>query len=249
LFIGAHAGQVRTPQQERSRATRQRLLEATLECLVEYGWVGTTTIVVAQRAGVSRGAQLHHFPTRASLVLAAVEHLGERRATEIRDEALALPPDARLDRVIDMLVASFTGPLFAAALEVWVAARTDRELRAAMLPLEHRFGREIYRLTVEALGVDDSRPLVRPAVQATLDLLRGLGVANLLSDDSGRRHALLAAWKTQLAIILATPTDPGRPSLDREPDQWRENRPDQRRADDQPGLAGPALTKGGRSRG
>ena len=107
----------RTPQQERSRITQQRLLTATIECLVEYGWSGTTTTVVAERAGVSRGAQLHHYPTKAALVLAAIAHLCERRAEEIRAEATAVraqPAADRVDRVIDLLVASFTGPLFAA---------------------------------------------------------------------------------------------------------------------------------------
>jgi AcrR family transcriptional regulator len=191
------------PQQERSRATQARLLEATVDCLVERGWSGTTTTVVAAMAGVSRGAQLHHYPTKASLVMAAVEHLAERRAEEIRNEAAALPPGPqRLDGVVDMLAAAFTGPLYVAALEVWIAARTDSELRAALVPLEARVGREMHRLTVELVGADEHTPGVREAVQATLDLLRGLGVANLLSDDTARRTALLAAWKRQLATLL-----------------------------------------------
>lgn len=194
---------VRMPQQERSRATQARLLEATIDCLVERGWSGTTTTVVAAMAGVSRGAQLHHYPTKASLVIAAVEHLAERRAEEIRKEAAALPPGPqRLDGVVDMLAAAFTGPLYVAALEVWIAARTDPELRAALVPLEARVGREMHRLTVELVGADERTPGVREAVQATLDLLRGLGVANLLSDDTARRTALLAAWKRQLATLL-----------------------------------------------
>ncbi|MDG4794385.1 TetR/AcrR family transcriptional regulator [Micromonospora sp. WMMD1082] len=204
----------RVPQQERSRATRARLLEATVECLVEHGWSGTTTTVVAARAGVSRGAQLHHYPTRTALVTAAVGHLTERRAAELRAEAEALPAGpSRLDRVVDLLAAAFTGPLFVAALELWVAARTDAELRAALLPLETRVGREMHRLTVELLGVDERRPGVREAVQATLDLLRGLGVANLLSDDSARRAALLHAWKHQFTTLLAPADDP--PGSDR----------------------------------
>jgi AcrR family transcriptional regulator len=191
------------PQQERSRATQARLLEATVDCLVERGWSGTTTTVVAAMAGVSRGAQLHHYPTKASLVMAAVEHLAERRAEEIRTEAAALPPGPqRLDGVVDMLAAAFTGPLYVAALEVWIAARTDPDLRAALVPLEARVGREMHRLTVELIGADERAPGVREAVQATLDLLRGLGVANLLSDDTARRTALLAAWKRQLATLL-----------------------------------------------
>jgi AcrR family transcriptional regulator len=194
----------RAPQQERSRATQQRLLEATVECLVEFGWSGASTTVIAERAGVSRGAQLHHYPTRAALVLAAVEHLAERRAAEIRAEAAALAgdPERRVDRVIDMLAAAFTGPLFVAALEVWVAARTDDELREKLVPLEARVGREMHRLAVDLLGADETRPGVREAVQATLDLLRGLGVANLLSDDSHRREQLLGTWKRQLATMI-----------------------------------------------
>jgi len=194
----------RVAQQERSRATRARLLEATVECLVERGWSGTTTTLVATRAGVSRGAQLHHYPTKAALVTAAVAHLTERRARELRTEAEALPAGPRrLDRVVDLLAAAFTGPLFVAALELWVAARTDPELRDALVPLEARVGREMHRLTVTLLGVDERRPGVREAVQATLDLLRGLGVANLLSDDTARRTALLRTWKRQLAVLLA----------------------------------------------
>ena len=162
---------MRQPQQERSRATQQRLLDATVECLVERGWSGATTTVIAERAGVSRGAQLHHYPTRAALVLAAVTHLADRRATELRAEAgnLTADRDERLDRVIDMLAALFTGPLFVAALELWVAARTDPELRGALVPLEDRVGREMHRLTVELLEADETKPGVREAVQATLE--------------------------------------------------------------------------------
>jgi AcrR family transcriptional regulator len=196
----------RTPQQERSRATQQRLLDATVECLVEFGWSGTTTTVVAERAGVSRGAQLHHYPTKTALVLAAVAHLCERRGSEIRAEAAALRDQeaaGRVDCVVDLFAAAFTGPLFMAALEVWVAARTDPELRRAVVPLEARVGREMHRLAVELLGADESRPGVRPAVRATLDLLRGLGVANLLGDDAARRERVLAEWKRQLVAQLS----------------------------------------------
>lgn len=203
MFLSGHPDGMltRTPQRERSRATQLRLLEATVDCLVEHGWSGTTTTLIAQKAGVSRGAQLHHYPTKAALVLAAVEHLARRRAEEIRAEALRLPA-GRVDQVIDLLATAFTGPLYVAALEVWVAARSEPELRRALVPLEARVGRDLYRLTVDLLGADDSRPPVREAVQATLDLLRGLGVANLLSDDSARRRTIIAGWTRHLAAVL-----------------------------------------------
>jgi AcrR family transcriptional regulator len=192
-----------TRQQQRSRSTQRRLLEAAVDCLVERGWAGTTTTLVADRAGVSRGAQLHHYRTKSALLIAAVEHLAERRSAELRAEAATLPPHGdRVPATIDLLASLFTGRLFAAAIEVWVAARTAAALRAALVPVEARFGREVHRLTVELLGADESRPGVREAVQTTLDLMRGLGVASLLTDDSARRGRLLADWTTHLAGVL-----------------------------------------------
>jgi len=190
-----HVTSVRIPQEERTRAMRARLLEATVECLVEYGWSRTSTTLVSQRAGVSRGAQLHHFPTKDDLVLAAVEHLAEARGREIEDAAEQLPGgDQRTRAVLDLLAAHFTGQIFTAALELWVAARTDPQLMAAVSPLEQRIGREIHRQTVEMLGADESIPGTREIVQATLDLVRGLGLANTISDDRRRRTRILDRW-------------------------------------------------------
>jgi AcrR family transcriptional regulator len=182
-------------EQERSRVTRQRLMEACVECLVELGWAGTTTTVVAQRAGVSRGAQLHHYPTRAELVVAAVEHVGRARAAEIVESAGGLPAGPRrTEAALGLLAGFYCGPLFAAALELWVAARTDEQLRVVVAPLETQLGREAHKVAVELLGADEARPGVRELIQATLDLLRGLGLAGVLSDDRERRLRILRRW-------------------------------------------------------
>jgi AcrR family transcriptional regulator len=207
LFYSHNDGQVtltaRVPQEERSRAMRQRLLEATVECLVEFGWSGTSTTLVSQRAGVSRGAQLHHFPTKNDLVLAAVEHLSDARGRELEEAAARLPRGGRRTRaVLEMLATHFTGTVFAAALELWVAARTDEALRAAVGPLEQRIGRETHRRTIELLGLDEGRPGVREAVQETLDLVRGLGLANTITDDSDRRKRILDDWARTLDARL-----------------------------------------------
>lgn len=190
---------VRVPQEERSRAMRRRLLEACVECLVEHGWSGTSTTLVSQRAGVSRGAQLHHFPTKNDLVVAAVEHLSELRGEELEAAAGQLPRGRRRTRaVLEMFSEHFTGPVFTAALELWVVARTDAQLHAAVQPLEARLGREAHRIAVEALGLDDQEPQVRALVQATLDLIRGLGLANTISDDAARRKRILDSWALTL---------------------------------------------------
>jgi AcrR family transcriptional regulator len=197
---GAVNGAVgRVPQEERSKAMRRRLLEATIDCLVERGWSGTSTTLVSRRAGVSRGAQLHHFPTKTALVVAAVEHMGRRRSEALFEKAATLPGGPRRTRaVLDLLAEHFTSPLFVAALELWVAARSDEQLHAAVAPLEQRIGRETHRQTVELLGVDETRPGARELVQATLDLVRGLGLANTLSDDGARRRRILDRWATTL---------------------------------------------------
>jgi len=194
----------RTPQGERTRAMRRRLLEATVDCLVELGWAGTTTTVVSERAGVSRGAQLHHFPSKQDLVVAAVEHLSQRRRDEMSAAAADLPAKDRTRAVLEAVAQQFVSPVFFAALELWVAARTDPELRSAVVPLERRIGRETHAYALELLGVDESRGDNRALVQATLDLLRGLGLAASLSDDSRRRGAVLDAWAVVLDESLET---------------------------------------------
>lgn len=196
----------RVPQEERSRATRLRLLEAAVSCLVEFGYAGTSTTLVSERAGVSRGAQLHHFPSKAALLAAAVEHLATVRGEELVARVAAVPPGDRR-QVLRTLADHFTSPVFDAALELWVAARTDPELKAAVAPLERRIGRQAHRITVAALGADESVPGTRELVQATLDLIRGLGLADALSDDARRRNRILDRWAAVLDAELEPEED------------------------------------------
>ncbi|WP_239456349.1 TetR/AcrR family transcriptional regulator [Nocardioides solisilvae] len=202
----------RVPQEERTRVMRARLLEATIDCLVEYGFAATSTTLVSKRAGVSRGAQLHHFPTKNDLVVAAVEHLTAKRGAEL---AAVLGEDARREHgtraVLGTLSDHFTSPVFTAALELWVAARSDVQLLAAVQPLEQRVSRETHHLTAAALGVDGNASGTRELVQATLDLLRGLGLANTFSDDTRRRERILDRWALTLDAALATTPTPAPP--------------------------------------
>ena len=160
---------------------------------------------------MSRGAQLHHFPTKNDLVVAAVEHPTEVRGAELTAAAAALPTGARRTRaVLQMLADHFTSPVFTAALELWVAARTEPALLASVAPLELRVGREVHRLTVELLGADESGAGVRELVQATLDLVRGLGLATTISDDARRRGRILDQWARTLDSALDAALDSAR---------------------------------------
>lgn len=193
----------REPKQDRSRVTRQRLLEATIDSLAEQGWGATTVGVVAERAGVSRGATQHHFPTREDLITGALEYMFDTRMDSARREAqeIAAGP-GRTKLVVERLVEYYTGPMFKAALQVWTAASADPELRDRIVPLEERFGRRAHQMAVENLGVDDNDPVTHRLVQATLDLARGLGLADVLTDDARRRAEVVRSWAEVLDASL-----------------------------------------------
>jgi AcrR family transcriptional regulator len=130
-------------QEERSAETRRRLLDATVACLFERGYAGTTTTEIASRAGVSRGAQLHHFPRKDELVVSALEHVFELRLSEM-SAAIAEPPpgnrEHRITVIIDAMWPMFKGPTFYAWLELVVASRTDPALNDAVRAASERFG-------------------------------------------------------------------------------------------------------------
>ena len=183
----ASAGQPRRrrTQQERREATRAALLDATIECLIEYGYVGVTTLRVVERAGVSRGAQVHHFPTKAQLVAEAVGHLARRMSDELVRELASLPSGARrLDTALDRLWQVHSGPLYQAALELWVAARTDEELREQLVALERDINDAIRNGSSGLFGDFAAGRSFRVNVEVALATMRGLA---LFYGSDGRR--------------------------------------------------------------
>ncbi|KRF13868.1 hypothetical protein ASG90_13680 [Nocardioides sp. Soil797] len=190
------------PQQERSRATRQRLLDATVESLAEVGWAGTSVVGVAARAGVSRGAAQHHFATRDDLVRAAVESvLDELTRHMVHRESDLDQGKERPLAVVEMLAEMWASSFGKAATHLWVAASTDPSLRDLVLPLEKRFSRELFRATADLLRVDRQEPAAVQSVRLTIDLTRGVGLGTLLHPDLQRRKAELAQWAAVLATI------------------------------------------------
>ena len=188
-------------QEERSAATRRVLLEATVACLVELGYTGTTSAAVADRAGLSRGAQLHHFGTRDQLVVAAVEHLAQKRLQRVRGALAGLSGAATRaeneprDRIetreaaLGLLAEALSGPLYAATLELWVAARSHPDLRAQLIPAEERVNDELAQICRTYVTDDPIK------IRLTLDLLLGRGVSGLLTSHPGhRQEQVLAAW-------------------------------------------------------
>ena len=187
----------RRTQEERSAATRGRLLDATLECLAELGYARTTTTEIAERGGVSRGAQLHHFPTKAELVTEAVGHLFDRRDQEFREAFARLPADADRPRAaVDLLWSMVAGPTFHAWLELVVAARIDDQLKPKVTALTARFTNNVSRTFGELFP----RPAEAPPFWDLMPVLTFAFLQGLALD----------------AMVL-----PGRPEIDRALEIWR----------------------------
>jgi AcrR family transcriptional regulator len=141
---GAGERRGRRTQAERRAHTHGALLDATIDCLVERGYSRTSTNDIIRIAGVSRGALLHHFASKAELLGAAAELVFERCEMQFREAFAALPVEERtLEQAVEQLWVIFRSPAYDAALELVVASRTDPELRTVLVAVLNRFERSV----------------------------------------------------------------------------------------------------------
>jgi AcrR family transcriptional regulator len=158
------------------------VLAATIDCLVDRGYANTSTRDIAGRAGVTLGALQHHFSGKADLMAAAVKTLGDRMADEFMIEAQVVgTPDERIGPLLDRVWRAHRGPLFTAGLELWVAARTDAALRAAMGDVEDSQALRVIEGIVGAFPDLAASPGFAEAVTIGLATLRGLAMSELVS--------------------------------------------------------------------
>lgn len=192
-------------QAERTAATRGRLLDAALDVLADHGYAATTTVEVARRAGVSRGAQLHHFPTKAELLAAAVELLYARRREEFAAAVAAMPDGIdRVDEAIDLLWSMFSGPTFPAWLELQVAARTDDELRPLVAELNRRAADDELAIFQQVVPLPDP-DLSREALTFTFAVMNGLAVQHMAPGEHTDPDAVLTTLKNLARLALPSP--------------------------------------------
>src|SRR5262245_16659803 len=218
---------VRAPrtQQQRREETRRALLDAAVESLIEVGFARTTTLEVQRRADVSRGALLHHFPSKAELLVAAVDHLAEMRARELKALSSQLPPegtehadsasrrsagerlpggDARTGAVLDLLWQCFSGTFFKVSMELRTAARTDPDLRRVLIIAERSLrdrivaqGRTLFgRAVAEHAGLER-------ALDLTLQLMIGAAMSSVLHGETSHLDELIEDWKVLFPLVLA----------------------------------------------
>ena len=178
---------VRRTQAERSAAMRARLLDATIDCLVTYGYAGTTTPRVAERAGVTRGAQIHHFRSKEDLVVAAIEHLAQQRTqSAIRELGRVQASPDPVSTVLEFLWEAHQGPLFVASMELWVAARTDPVLAREIERVEPVVNSTLVAAIAQLIPEQAAQKEIRNSVYTAMDALRGILVASFVDRDSQR---------------------------------------------------------------
>ncbi len=202
---------VRRTQAERRAATRAALLQATVDCLIELGYAGTTTTEVQQRAGVSRGALTHHFASKAELMLAAMDQLYEDISRDVRQAAGELPAAGpqRARPAIRLLWRGFNGPLFLATMELWMAARTDPELAAALLPHERRLGHQLRALAQEVFGPElSAHPAAETVYQLLSTSMRGQAMTFALQPGAAGEGPPLEGWFELVEGPLGRPDRP-----------------------------------------
>jgi len=196
----------RRTQAERRTVTRAKVLTATIDCLVERGYANTSTRHIAKRAGMTVGALQHHFASKADLMAAALQTLGDRMADEFIAEAPTEgDPSERIPQLLDRSWEVHRGPLFDAGLELWVAARSDADLRAAMVGVTKDFSLRIAGGMLHTFPELVARPGFAEKVMVGLATMRGLampGFVEVVDPDALwkiARPQLLEAFEVLLA--------------------------------------------------
>lgn len=184
-------------------ATRARILSVATGCLIDLGVARTTTLEVQRRAQISRGALLHHFPTHTDLMCAVIDTIVARNEQAVaarlkRRDAFADP----VEQAIHILVDSIKEPTFLAEIELWVVARTDSELRSALVAAERKALRDRERVLDEIFAPIKDAPAYEVVVNTSLEFARGLVISGILRSNPESSATLVQQWIWALQQLL-----------------------------------------------
>ena len=189
---------VRRTQAERVAATRQALVDAAIELLMERGWAATTAVAVCERAGCTRGALVHHYPSLSALLAHALESLYADLVGKER------PPVATVGGVLDAIWRVVGDRRWKAVLEAWSAAGNDPELALELAPAIARFAKLVAPSSA-SVGDGDAKAFVLMAREAMLGL--ALGRANNGGRPLGHERIVLARLRAEAAVLDARTDD------------------------------------------
>jgi AcrR family transcriptional regulator len=189
---------------EKSARMRKRILEATLDCIYEDGFNNASTTEIVKRAGVSRGAMLHHFPTKEILIATAIEKLLKDEIADIRKRAIAYAEGQQtIDDFVDYLWTRFSGRLFMITIDFLSSARTDEKLRDAVIPVSLNFHDALNEIWLQFFKHNRQSPeQVRILLNTTLCLMRGMGAQTIIRKDKQYFDEIGENWKKLLHSLL-----------------------------------------------
>jgi len=203
---GKAMGRKSTTNPERSAATKAKLMAATIEALHQFGYAATTTIMVAKMADVSRGAMLHHFPNKVSLMLACMNETYEAERAYYRQKLLPIKdPAERAFALVDAAWDCFRSPTGVARTEIWLATRSDPELAAQLLPLYREDlirSRKAMRAFLSQAGLKDEA-FADGFLTFSVATCRGLAMSAALGTDEAQIQRSVDMIKDQLRLKLS----------------------------------------------
>ena len=204
----------RRTQAERSAETQRKLIDAAIAVLHRVGYGATTTGLIAEAAGVSRGAMLHQYPTKVDLMLAVVSEVYDRETQEYRERgALASSPRERFFQFPELMWDVLTRPSAMAVLEIMMGSRSDPDLAARLAPLERQI-EATSRATVENILKDGDFPDL-PEFNAMRRLfvaaVRGLSIDLMMIKDRGELEEAIQLLKRLLRALYEGAVPPAEP--------------------------------------
>jgi AcrR family transcriptional regulator len=193
-------------QARKSAQMRAGILDAAITCLADYGFARLTTQMIAERAGVSRGAMLHHYATKMDLVAGVIDHVFHRRMQRFAADIASLTEHERVDelRGLELLWLSLQGEVFAAQLELAIAARTDSDVQALYEPKAVHFN-QLWRKQITALFPEGAAQKDREllAIDVAQAMLEGLQLNRAIYTEKSRRVAVRAVLAQVVTAIRA----------------------------------------------
>ncbi|MBS0535864.1 MAG: TetR/AcrR family transcriptional regulator [Proteobacteria bacterium] len=204
----APAKPARRTQQERRRATQEAILEAAIDLLVDEGYSRFSTIAVAKRAKVSRGARENYFPSKYDLIAAAWRAALIRAQEHARELARDLEGGSTIDRFLSDSESFFLSRVYLALLELQMAARTDKPLSRIFHALYDEYRESHDDIWIEALVKEGyARVRAKAFVRATQYLLRGMALTSVWHVPHADFRAALREWRELAPYFLARTMD------------------------------------------
>jgi AcrR family transcriptional regulator len=203
----------RRTQAERSEETRTRILKAAASLIRKRGYARFRTAEVAEAAGLSRGAQLHHFPTKDSLVVATLEYVFDQAQAVSRKRASTVnQPRDLIESVIADAREFFFSEHFMVAIDIVLSTSTNQSVRKQILDISRKARRPVETAWAEALAANGvSGELASDIVALTLSLVRGMALRTLWDNDPKWFDELFSLWRKMITVFLNNQQSRSRP--------------------------------------